>query len=68
MKTGFQALGPWEFSRSTEKVLWKSIEAKYAGQLASATPLQKLRIKARMRCEFLRRRKDGHNPSPATLW
>jgi len=68
MNTGLQAMGPWEFVRSSEKALWKSIEAKYADQLASATPFQKLKIKSRMHCESLRRTKTGHQPSPGTLW
>jgi hypothetical protein len=40
MKTSFHVEGPLEFARSKEKVLWKSIQAKYARQLASATMLQ----------------------------
>jgi hypothetical protein len=69
MKTGFQAMGPWEFARSNEKVLWKSIEAKYADQLARASASQKLEIHKRMVEESLRREKAmRHRPSSATLW
>jgi hypothetical protein len=68
MKTSFQAMGPLEFVHGKESALWKSIEAKYASQLASATPFQKVKIKSRRQCEFLRGRKEGHAPSPGTLW
>jgi len=68
MKTGLVETGPSRFRRGKETALWKSIEAKYADQLASARPLQRLKIKAQMRCEFLRRRNEGHSPSPGTLW
>jgi hypothetical protein len=68
MKTGFMSDGPVEFARGKEAMLWKSIEAKYADELASAPLLKRLRIKSRMHREFLRRRKEGHEPSPGTLW
>jgi hypothetical protein len=68
MKTGFVSCGPFKFRRGRETALWKFIEAKYADQLASASPIKKLRIKFQMQREFLRRRKEGHEPSPKTLW
>jgi hypothetical protein len=68
MKIGFQSGGSIEFAHGKESGLWKDIEMKYAGELASASPLKKLRIKFQMRREFLRRRKEGHEPSAKTLW
>jgi hypothetical protein len=68
MKNSFHSLGWIEFGRGKESGLWKVIEAKYAAELAAASPLKKLRIKFQMQREFLRRRKEGHNPSPGTLW
>jgi hypothetical protein len=68
MKNGFQSHGPVEFARGKESRLWKAIETKYAEELATASLLKKLRIKFQMQREFLRRRKEGHKPSPGTLW
>jgi len=68
MKNGFTKGGPFNFSRAKESGLWKSIQTKFAEELASASPLRKLKIKFRMHREFLRRRKEGHKPSPGTLW
>jgi hypothetical protein len=68
MKNGFHSLGSIEFVRGKESGLWKTIETKYAEDLASASPLKKLRIKLQMQREFLRRRKEGHKPSAGTLW
>jgi len=68
MKNGFQSGGLIEFTRGKESGLWKSIERKYADELSSASPLKKLRIKFQMQREFLRRRKEGHEPSAKTLW
>jgi len=68
MKTGFVNGGSFRFHRSKESTLWKSIETEYADKLASASPLKKLQIKFQMQREFLRRRKEGHQPSPGTLW
>jgi hypothetical protein len=68
MKTGFVHGGSFRFGRSKAATVWKSIERENADELASASPLNKLRIKIRMQREFLRRRKEGHKPSPGTLW
>jgi hypothetical protein len=68
MKNGFQSHGSIEFARGKESGLWKSIETKYAAELAAASPLKKLRIKFRMHRELLRLRKEGHEPSAKTLW
>jgi hypothetical protein len=68
MKTGFVSCGPFKFRRGKETALWKSVEAKYADKLASASVFKKLQIKFQMQREFLRRRKEGHEPSPGTLW
>jgi hypothetical protein len=68
MKTAFVEDGPSRFRRSKDTLLWKSIKAEYADQLASASLFKKLRIEYQMQREFLRRRKDGHRPSPGTLW
>jgi hypothetical protein len=68
MKNGCQEQGSIEFDRGKESALWKSVQAKYADELAAASPLKKLRIKFQMQREFLRRRKEGHEPSAKTLW
>jgi hypothetical protein len=68
MKMGFVTSGLFRFRRSKEATLWKSIEAGYADKLTSASPLKKLQIKFQMQREFLRRRKEGHEPSKGTLW
>jgi hypothetical protein len=47
----------------------ESIEKKYAGELAGASPDQKHQIRARMAEELLRRAKtESHKPSVYTLW
>jgi hypothetical protein len=68
MKTGLAETGPFRFRLGKEAALWKSIEAKYSNKLAVASPLKKLQIKFQMQREFLRRRKEGHEPSPGALW
>jgi hypothetical protein len=68
MKTGFVPSGPFKFRRSKASTVWKSIEREHADELASASPLKKLRIKIQMQREFLCRSKEGHRPSPGTLW
>jgi len=68
MKSGFVNSGLFRFRRGKESALWKSIETEYADQLASASPFKKLQIKFQMQREFLRRGKEGHEPSPGTLW
>jgi hypothetical protein len=68
MKNGFHSHGSIEFACGKESGLWKSIETKYATELASAAPLKKLKIKFQIQREFLRRRKEGHRPSAGTLW
>jgi hypothetical protein len=68
MKNGFQSHGSVEFARGKESGLWKAIETKYAEELVAASPLEKMRIKFQMQREFLRRRKEGHEPSAKTSW
>jgi hypothetical protein len=68
LKNDFQSHGSIEFARGKESGLWKSIQAEYAEELAAASPLKKLRIKFQMQRELIRRRKEGHKPSPGTLW
>jgi hypothetical protein len=68
MKNGFQSNGAIEFFRAKEARLWRAIKAKYAAELASSSRLRKLRIKFQMQREFLRRRKQGHDPSAKSLW
>jgi len=48
-----------------ESELWKSIEKKYAGELASASWFKKQCIKFEMEREFHRRRQEAHQPP---LW
>jgi len=68
MNPRFVPTGPIRFVTAKESGLWQSIEKKYAGQLASASWLKRQRIKVQMQREFFRRRKEGHKPSPGTLW
>jgi len=68
MKNDFHSLGSIEFDRGKDSKVWKSIETKYADKLAAASWLKKLKIKFQMQREFSRRRKEGHEPSPGTLW
>ena len=68
-KNEFVADGYLRFMRGKNAWTSESIEAKYADELAKASPAQKLEIRARMAQEFLRREKAvNHKPSPATLW
>jgi hypothetical protein len=68
MKNDFHSLGSIEFDRGKDSKVWKSIEMKYADKLAAASWLKKMKIKFQMQREFLRRRKEGHEPSAETLW
>jgi len=68
MKNGFVECGPFNFARAKQSGLWQSIQTKYAEELGSASPLKKLRLKFQLHREYLRRRKEGHAPSPGTLW
>jgi hypothetical protein len=68
MKNDFHSGGSIEFDSAKDSTVWKSIEAKYADKLATASWFKKLKIKFQMQREFLRRRKEGHKPSPGTLW
>jgi hypothetical protein len=67
MKNDFQSTGAIAFGRGKDSNVWKSIEIDYAERLATASRFQKWKIKFQMRREFLRRRKDGHEPSTKTL-
>jgi hypothetical protein len=51
-----------------ESELWKTIEAKYAAELASASWLKGVSLKFQKQREFHRRKKELHKPSPGTLW
>jgi len=68
MKTGLVESGPSRFRRGKDATLWKTIEAEYAHKLAATSPFKKLQIKLRMQRDFLRRRKEGHEPASGTLW
>jgi hypothetical protein len=69
MKNGFVADGHRRFNLDRKSVTPESIEKKYAGELAGASPDQKHQIRARMAEELLRRAKtESHKPSVYTLW
>jgi len=68
VKNHLHANGPANHAIGKGSALWKSIEIKYADELASASWLKKQRIKLRMQREFNHRRKESHEPSAATLW
>jgi len=68
MKHSFRSGGFLEYARGREASTWKTMQEKYANELASASFFKKLKLKWRMQMEFLRRRKEGHEPSAKTLW
>jgi hypothetical protein len=68
MKNKFIHGGAWQYMRGKESALRKSIRARYAAELATAGPFQKVLIRGRMWRDFLRERKQGHDPSPASLY
>lgn len=68
MKAGFTAHGPLNYMNAKESALWESIRKKYAGELASAPFLKKLKIKLRMQRELFFGGHEGHRPSAGTLW
>jgi hypothetical protein len=68
-KNEFVADGYRRFMRGKKAWTLESLEAKYAAELAHASPGQKLEIHKRMVAESLRREKAmRHKPSSATLW
>jgi hypothetical protein len=68
MKSRFVAGGYGRFLRGRNTASWEAIQRKYAGELATASPLQKLRIRKQMAQELLNQKNRGHKPSPGTLW
>jgi hypothetical protein len=69
MKNKIVADGYWRLRRGQTAVLAKSIEDKYAAELARAQPDEKPEIHQRMSEESMRRKKMAdHNPSAGALW
>jgi len=69
MKSKFVADGYRRFLRGKKAVTSESIEAKYAAELAKASPAEKILIRERMVEEYSRRIETENNkPSPGTLW
>jgi len=69
MKSKFVADGYRRFLRGRKAVSSESIEAKFAAELAKASPAEKILIRERMLEEYSRRIKmENHKPSPGTLW
>jgi hypothetical protein len=69
MKNGFVADGRRRFFSGKRVVTSESIEKKYAAELASASPAEKVQIRARMGEEYSRRAKiENHKPSASALW
>jgi hypothetical protein len=68
-KNKIVADGLRRFNRGKKTVTSKSIEQKYAKELASATPAEKTEIHKRMAEDLLRHGKMlNHKPSAGSLW
>jgi hypothetical protein len=69
MQNKFVADGFRRFLHGKKTVSMKSIQKKYAKELAAASPAQKTQIRERMAEEYRRLSKnEDHKPSPGTLW
>jgi hypothetical protein len=68
MKSKFIDGGALQYMRGKESALRESIRPRYAAELAAASPFQKVLIRYRMWRDFLRERRQGHNPSPKSLY
>ena len=68
MKSQFVADGGIRFMMARSAASSEALQKKYAGELAKAGPLQKLRIRRQMLREHLRNGIAGHQPSAGTLW
>jgi hypothetical protein len=69
MKNKFVADGFRRFLRGKKALTAESIEKKYAVELATASPAEKLQIRTRMVEEYSRRATiENHKPSTGTLW
>ena len=68
MKNNFVADGYRRFMQAKKAASSESIEKKYAAELDSADPAQKLKIRERMAQEYPRQKNLDHQPSPGTLW
>ncbi len=66
MKNKFIENGEFQLFRGQEKLSMEAIEKKYAAELATADPSEKLKIREQMTEEFLRQ--QNYKPSPGTLW
>jgi hypothetical protein len=68
MKSRFIDGGALQYIRGKESALRESIRARYAAELAATSLFQKILIRCRMQWDFLRERKQGHNPSPKSFY
>jgi hypothetical protein len=66
MKNQIVADGYQRFLRGQKALSSESLEAKYAKQLAVASPAEKTQLRQQMAEELLR--KKSYKPSPQTLW
>jgi hypothetical protein len=66
VKNQIVADGPLRFARGQKALSAETLEAKYAKQLAAASPAEKTQLRQQMAEELLR--KKSYMPSPQTLW
>jgi len=66
MKNQIVADGPLRFARAQKALAAETLEAKYATQLAVASPTVKAQLRQQMAEEL--QRKKSHQPSPQSLW
>jgi hypothetical protein len=69
MNNGIAVFGGLQLLKGQKALASESLEAKYAAQLAKATPEEKAEIYQRMAAESERREKMiNHKPSAKALW